>query len=508
MQQPSGSRRAPALPYVLAATALVAVVPSLVAYGLLSSGIVRSSLLSIALATALSLLLSQGCGRLWERRGSSKDMLFADLMLWGHVQRKLLERRLARAEAMYEFATRELAPSSELPPAAERMRLLHRLAKDLEATDPYTVGHSRRVARYSSQIASRMGLPRTDVRRIRAAAALHDIGKINTPRTILHKPARLTDEEFAIIQLHAEDGARMISHVAQDSELVAIVRHHHERLDGSGYPDGLHGAAIPLGARIIAVADTFDAITSERPYRRAKPHKLAMDILHRESGSRLDPAAVSAFTSVYFASRPLGAVVALGNSAERLLSNVGARLLGAGRVAGLAAAAAGLGTIGVAPRSAVLPGLSISAHAAAPSRSAPPARSTVAVVYRDRTSPPSESRIAHSTGRLSHTRAPGPVLHYGPQAQSPPAPTGGTPNPGDQGTPSPNGSPGASVTTGDHSSGTTVTADAGGSLVKVSVGSSDPSASVTVAGVAVSANVGNSPSLSVSAPVLLEEGSR
>jgi putative nucleotidyltransferase with HDIG domain len=506
MRQPSGSRRPPALPYVLAATAIVAVVPSLVAYGLLSSETVRSSVLAIALATALSLLLCQGCGRLWERRSSSKDMLFADLMLWGHVQRKLVERRVARAEALYEFATRELAPSSELPPAEERMRLLHRLAKDLEATDPYTVGHSRRVARYSSQIATRMGLPRADVRRIRAAAALHDIGKINTPRAILHKPAQLTDKEFAIIQLHAEDGARMISHVAQDSELVAIVRHHHERLDGSGYPDRLHGDAIPLGARIIAVADTFDAITSERPYRRAKPHKLAMDILRRESGPQLDPAAVNAFTSVYFASRPLGAVVALANSADRLLSNVGARLLGGARVAGLAAAAAGLGTVGLAHRSAVSPGLPLSAHAAAPLRSASPAASTVAVVYRRRATALAERTIASSSGRVLHTRAPGPVLRYGPQPQSPPAPTGGAPNPG---APSSSDSLGSvSVTPGGPSTGTTVSVAAAGSHVSVTVGASDPSATVGVGGVSVSAKLGSAPSLGISAPTLLREASR
>jgi HD-GYP domain-containing protein (c-di-GMP phosphodiesterase class II) len=184
-----------------------------------------------------------------------------------------------------------------------RAELLSELAAELESRDPYTHGHSRRVARHAVIIAIRMGLGEHQVARIRAAAALHDVGKINTPRAVLHKPGRLTDVELALIELHPVDGAEIVSTLG-DPELTAMVRHHHERLDGTGYPDGLTGAAIPLGARIIAVADTFDAITSTRPYRPARTHDAAIEILDAESGSRLDPVGVSALQAYYAESRP------------------------------------------------------------------------------------------------------------------------------------------------------------------------------------------------------------
>src|SRR4051812_39605758 len=119
-----------------------------------------------------------------------------------------------------------------------------------------------------------MGLPAAEVAKVRTAAALHDVGKLHTPRSILTKPGRLTDSEFALIKRHPVDGAVMTSGIG-DPEISAMIRHHHERLDGRGYPDGLSGEDIPVGARIISVADTFDAITSHRTYRRAAHHKRA-----------------------------------------------------------------------------------------------------------------------------------------------------------------------------------------------------------------------------------------
>ncbi len=224
------------------------------------------------------------------------------------------------------------------------MRRLQRLATDLEVSDPYTHGRSRRVARYASLIASRMGLAPAEVAEIRAAAALHDVGKVNTPIEILHKPGRLTDEEFAIVKRHPVDGARMIGFQVEDKKLASIVRHHHERLDGTGYPDALSVGQIPLGARIIAVADTLDAITSKRPYRAAKAHKVALDILRAEAGTQLDPDAVHAFCSIYFARRPTGALVALTSVANQMLAGLRAGLVGAAPVAGVAAVTAGLGS--------------------------------------------------------------------------------------------------------------------------------------------------------------------
>jgi putative nucleotidyltransferase with HDIG domain len=345
----TASSRMQRLPRVIAATFLVALFPSLLVSGLRGSGVISSPAVSIIVAALVSLVLCQLCGLYWERCRASEDVLFGDLMLWGWARRRLMERRLDSAASLFAAAEAQPRRHPMAPSAEKRMRLLQRLATDLEASDPYTHGHSRRVARYASMIASQMGLPQSEVAKIRAAAALHDVGKVHTPIDILHKPGRLTEEEFAIVKRHPVDGARMINLEVDDEQLEAIVRHHHERLDGTGYPSGLAGAEIPLGARIIAVADTFDAITSKRPYRDAKPHKAAIDILRAEAGTQLDPGAVRAFCSVYFARRPVGALVVLTNVADRALAALFAGGVNTARVAGIAAAAAGLGGAALEP---------------------------------------------------------------------------------------------------------------------------------------------------------------
>ena len=130
-----------------------------------------------------------------------------------------------------------------------------------------------------------MHLSPTEVATVRTAAALHDIGKILTPPEILNKAGALTEQEFEVVKRHPVDGADMLAGIG-DADVTAMVRHHHERLDGAGYPDGLVGEQIPLGARIIAVADTFDAMTSQRAYHGATNHKRALDVLSEEAGAQ------------------------------------------------------------------------------------------------------------------------------------------------------------------------------------------------------------------------------
>lgn len=207
--------------------------------------------------------------------------------------RRSAERRLAAALQLLRGA----GGPGDLS-RGRRAELLAELAAELESRDPWTHGHSRRVAHHAAMVAARMGLSERQVRTVRAAAQLHDVGKINTPRAVLHKPGRLTDVELELIALHPVDGAEIVSTLG-DPDLTAMVRHHHERLDRSGYPDKLGAGEIPLGARIIAVADTFDAITSTRPYRAARSHRQALDILEAEAGVRLDPVGVSAFCAYY-----------------------------------------------------------------------------------------------------------------------------------------------------------------------------------------------------------------
>jgi putative nucleotidyltransferase with HDIG domain len=288
--------RAGYFPRVALATLVVTVLPGLVAAALQAMGVIHGWLPSAGIAVVLSMALAAVGSVWWARRPASRDIVFADLMLWGWLRRVRTERRLASARGL-------LGRSADLDPA-RKAALLERLSSAIESRDLYTHGHSRRVTRHSYRIARRMGLTAADAARVRTAAALHDVGKMGTPREVLNKPGRLSDEEFATIKRHPVDGARMVEALG-DEELTAMVRHHHERLDGGGYPDGLIGGAIPLGARVIAVADTFDALTSNRPYRTGCSHKKALDILRAEAGSQLDPDVVVAFLSYYSGRRAL-----------------------------------------------------------------------------------------------------------------------------------------------------------------------------------------------------------
>lgn len=175
-----------------------------------------------------------------------------------------------------------------------KARSLERLVLALESRAPGTVGHSRRVGIYAAGLARDAGLSRAEARRIKRAGTLHDVGKTKIPPDILNKAWPLNEEEQALVRSHAEIGAAMVADLA-DPDLTETVRHHHERFDGHGYPDGLAAERIPLGARLVAVCDTFDALTSRRPYRRAIGFPEALDLIDREAGSQLDPALVTLF---------------------------------------------------------------------------------------------------------------------------------------------------------------------------------------------------------------------
>lgn len=169
------------------------------------------------------------------------------------------------------------------------------LAAAIDAKDPYTHGHSARVAEYAMAVATELDMTPGQMEAIQAAAYLHDVGKIGIPEVILTKPGQLTDEEYEIIKTHPEISARIISPVNFQGEVVSIVRHHHERFDGRGYPDGIRGYDIPLEARILAVADSFDAIISTRPYRAARSPEDAKMELIRCAGTQFDKEIVRVF---------------------------------------------------------------------------------------------------------------------------------------------------------------------------------------------------------------------
>lgn len=168
------------------------------------------------------------------------------------------------------------------------------IAQALEAKDAYTAGHGARVGTFARQIGFRLELPGADLDELELAGILHDIGKISTPLSILHKPGRLSPEEWAVMQQHPVVSAQLVADVPSLQHLVPPLRHHHEAWDGSGYPDRLAGDAIPLAARILAVADSYDAMTSDRPYRTGMPVEKARQILAAGSGKQWDPAVVDA----------------------------------------------------------------------------------------------------------------------------------------------------------------------------------------------------------------------
>jgi len=165
----------------------------------------------------------------------------------------------------------------------------------VDLRDRYTGGHSTRVAEYCRETGLRMGLDDAELETVVTAASLHDVGKIGVSDPVLLKNGRLTDEEFGEIKKHPEYGWMVLRNIDGLREASLIVLHHHERLDGRGYPGGLAGDAIPLGARIIAVADTYDAMTTSRPYRRALGSDVALEEIHSCAGSQFDPEAASAF---------------------------------------------------------------------------------------------------------------------------------------------------------------------------------------------------------------------
>ena len=173
------------------------------------------------------------------------------------------------------------------------------LAIAVEAKDTYTVGHLQRVSEYVERLAQEMGFSDDRVIRvIKDGAFLHDIGKIACPDHVLLKPGKLTAEEMAIMKTHTTIGESIIAPLSSFKELRAIVRHHQEWYDGSGYPDQLKGEEIPVGARILSVADVYDALTTNRPYRKALSHEVAMQMICDETGTHFDPKIVEAFVKI------------------------------------------------------------------------------------------------------------------------------------------------------------------------------------------------------------------
>jgi putative nucleotidyltransferase with HDIG domain len=178
------------------------------------------------------------------------------------------------------------------------LKTIRAFALAVEAKDRYTHGHSENVMKYTVVLAKQLGLPDTEIESVKYAGLLHDIGKIGISEFILNKPSRLTPYEFDEIRKHPALGAKIIADVPFLRPLVPFVLHHHEYYDGQGYPDGIAGEDIPFGARILSVADVFEAMTSNRPYRKALSPEMAVQTLLAGRGKQFDPRMVDAFMEV------------------------------------------------------------------------------------------------------------------------------------------------------------------------------------------------------------------
>ncbi|MDQ4125184.1 MAG: HD-GYP domain-containing protein [Actinomycetota bacterium] len=325
----------PYLPHALGATAAVVGIP-VAAVALLTSmtetapSTVAVALLALGVAIGVFLVGSH----MWARHPDSGDIAFGDLMIWGWLRRRSAEARLADNTRLLGL-DRSGHPESEPVEISreEQMKVLRDLTAALESKDPYTHGHSRRVERHVLRTGAAMGLSVEQIEELRKAAALHDVGKIRVPDRVLRKPGQLTIEERALVEEHVVVGAWMVSSVG-DADVIAGVRHHHERWDGRGYPDGLMGVEIPLYSRIIAVADAYDAMTSTRPYRASFGRDKAVDVLWAEAGIQFDPMVVEAFVAALPTRATVAGLMALFAAPSWLFRKaaVQAKRLGVGNV--------------------------------------------------------------------------------------------------------------------------------------------------------------------------------
>jgi len=330
--------------WALIATTVVVVIPSatVTAFVRFSQAAVNPFVTWAITAVFSATLLMLGTGW-WIRQPGSTTMSFGELMLWRWVRRRNADEKVAEGARVFGTSA---APGIATTRRGQ-LEMLRSLNAALETRDPYTRGHARRVERHSYRTGLAMHLSVDDIFDLRLAASLHDIGKIEVPIEIIRKQGPLDADEWATMKQHSAIGADIIANLG-NPQLISAVRYHHERWDGSGYPEGLKGEEIPLHARIIGVCDSFDAITSNRPYRAKSNRKKAIAILKEQSGKQFDPKVVDAFLSALPRGLPgLAALSWLSFPAlQRVVSQIGGLARNAGTV-GVASAIAASGVTGV-----------------------------------------------------------------------------------------------------------------------------------------------------------------
>jgi len=235
---------------------------------------------------------------IWAEVAAAEFKQTAALYVAGYLLAVLsIQRPWLAVAMMVPVAAIQIALTRTVQLREQTISAVESMADVVDRRDPYTGRHSQSVADHSVRIARAMRLPESEIELIRLAARVHDLGKIAVPDEVLHKHGRLTEAEFELMKKHPETGVEILSKFPQYRRGRELVLAHHERIDGLGYPRGLSGKKIPLGARIIAVADSWDAMTSDRPYRKALDAEVALAELLRGRGTQWEPAVVDAFAS-------------------------------------------------------------------------------------------------------------------------------------------------------------------------------------------------------------------
>ncbi|MBV8064219.1 MAG: HD-GYP domain-containing protein [Actinobacteria bacterium] len=243
-------------------------------------------------AAPLESLIASRVHMIWFTVAAVFGLLWLALVLLVRRASRTLRRRTVQ---LRDRSTRLLESYRLLEQSA--LEAIETLNAAVDAKDPYTAGHSQRVRDVALAIGDALGLPRDRLGALKLAGLFHDIGKLRVPDAVLTKPGPLTRDEFELVKRHPEDGAEIVSHLGRLHDALPFIRHHHERWDGGGYPDGLAGAAIPLEASIVGLADAWDAMTTDRPYSRALTFEEAVKEIRNARGTQFSPSVVDAFLS-------------------------------------------------------------------------------------------------------------------------------------------------------------------------------------------------------------------
>ena len=279
----------------VAASFFVAVLPLVLGLGIfVATDTYPAAIPALALVGSLTITAVLTGAWLWEHHHASWLFSFGDLMLWNWVKRHRAEKRLVRNTKLLGFdRTGHFQGDAVVTDDKDRLELLAEIADDLDAKSTFTVNHTDRVEDLAHDLGEVLGLDEEELKKLATAAFLHDVGNIRIPEDILRKPEELSPSERKDVESHALLGAMMAYEVVTRDVADGIL-HHHERWDGQGYPNGKSGPDIPLFARVVAVAEAYDAMTSTRAHRQSLSPAAALEVLKEEAGSQFDPRVVEA----------------------------------------------------------------------------------------------------------------------------------------------------------------------------------------------------------------------